>query len=296
MATFISASVNPDAATNALFAVALWLGVRTIRRGLEPRTAFALCAATAAAILIKATGYALVPGVLVALAAGAWKAGIPRRAGPLIRAATPLLALGLPVIAWVAYSRLSGRPAINSVGQGIAGAPDVAVPGPFGYLWQFYLPHVSGIPLPSTFPDWPARTFWLEGFWGTFGWLEIRLPGILYIAAGLLTLAFVAGGLVAIVRGGWRRHLPVVAFFALVAAALFGGLHLTEYRSLERQGISFNQGRYLLPLLPMLGVAAAATLSLLRSRTRQIALGLVLGAMVALQIASLAVVLERFYA
>jgi 4-amino-4-deoxy-L-arabinose transferase-like glycosyltransferase len=297
MATFISASVNPDSAIMATFALAFWLGARTVRRGLEPRTAVALCAATAAAILIKATGYALVPGVLVALAIGAWKAGIPRRAGQLARTAAPLLVLALPVLAWVAYSRLSDRPVVNEVGRLPLGTPETSLPGPVSYLWQFYLPNLSGQqPLPSTFPGWPARNFWLEGFWGDFGWLEIRLPNSLYLAAAALTALIAAGAVIALVRSGWRRHLPLLAFIVLIVGAVFGGLHLTEFRTLERQGTPFIQGRYLLPLAPLLGLAAAAALSLLRGRLRQGALGLLTGALLALQIASLVVVAERFYA
>lgn len=292
MATFISSSVNPDSLLIAAFAVTLWLGVRVIRRGLTAASGVALCAAAAVAILAKATGYALVPGVLLALVAGARRSGLglsPRDAGSW---AVPLLALAVPVGAWLAYARISDRPAVNEVAAAGAGTD---TPGLFSYLWQFYLPHVSGQqPLPPGFPPLPAIDFWIEGFWGKFGWLEVGLPGPIYVVAGVVTAALLIGALVAFVRSGPRRHLATVAFLGLVALALLGGLHLTEYRMLG-QGSSFNQGRYLLPLLPILGLAAAASLSLLGKRMQGVSAGMLLGLLLVLQLVSLAVVGARFH-
>jgi 4-amino-4-deoxy-L-arabinose transferase-like glycosyltransferase len=294
MATFVSASITPDSALIAAFAVALWAGVRVIRRGLTVPDGAALCAAAAVAILVKATGYALLPAVALALVLGARRAGIGSRAGTLLRAAVALLALAVPVGAWLLYARLSERPAINQVAAGDGATIDH--PGLFSYLWQFYLPHLPGQqPLPSGFTPLPLRDVWLEGGWGKFGWLEIELPNALYLALGLLTAVLAAGAAAAILRSGLRRHLGPLAFLGLVAAALVGGLHLTEYRILANEGNVFNQGRYLLPLLPLLGLAAAATLSLLRTSWRAVAGGALIGGMVALQLASLAIVGVRFH-
>ena len=59
-----------------------------------------------------------------------------------------------------------------------------------------------------------------------------------------------------------RDDLPLVAFFAAAALALLAGLHWIEYKTILTEGVTFNQGRYLLPLLPLLGVSAAASLTL----------------------------------
>lgn len=293
MATFVSASVNPDALLIAAFAVALWAGVRVIGHGLTPLSGVALCAVAAVAILTKATGYALLPAVGLALLLGARRAGVGARSRELAGATPPLLALAVPVGAWLAYARLSDRPAVNQVATGGAGAD---TPGLFSYLWQFYLPHVPGQqPLPSAFPPLPAIDFWLEGGWGRFGWLEVTLPGPVYVVAGLVTVAALVGAVVALVRSGVRRHLPTAVFLGLVSLTLLAGLHATEYRMLG-QSTSFNQGRYLLPLLPVLGVAAAATLSLLGERGRQVAAGSLVALLLVLQTLSLAVVGARFHA
>ncbi|MDQ3936492.1 MAG: DUF2142 domain-containing protein, partial [Actinomycetota bacterium] len=61
MATFVSAGVNPDAALFATFSIALWLGVRVLRRGPSWGSVAALLAVVAAAALVKPAGMALLP-------------------------------------------------------------------------------------------------------------------------------------------------------------------------------------------------------------------------------------------
>jgi hypothetical protein len=101
---------------------------------------------------------------------------------------------------------------------------------------------------------------------------------------------------VALVRSGVRRHAAEVAFLVLVALSLLGGLHLTEYRILADQNTVFNQGRYLLPLLPLLAAAVATALSLAKERVQQTLVGALVGFLFVLQIVSLAIVGARFYA
>ena len=47
----------------------------------------------------------------------------------------------------------------------------------------------------------------------------------------------------------------MLAFLALVTVGLLGGLHATEFRILTDQATPVMQGRYLLPLLPLFGLA-----------------------------------------
>src|ERR1035437_10418103 len=81
METLFSTSVNPDGMMVTLWTWAMWLGARVINRAAPRRDAVALCAVTAAAVLTKATSYALVPPTLLALVIG-WRRGPadPRRA------------------------------------------------------------------------------------------------------------------------------------------------------------------------------------------------------------------------
>ncbi len=296
MAVFISASVNPDSLLYAATALVLWLGVRVLRRGLALGSGVALCGALALAILSKATAYAFVPAVLMVLGVGLARfegATVKRRAAVAVAAG---LALAVPVGTWVAYARQSDRPAVNQVGGG-GGFTGPDLPGPIGYLWQFYLPKLPfGVSLPRDYPSLPAYDYFLQGGWAKFGWLEIVFPDPVYIVLGLVTAVILAGGVVALRRRGLRGEMPVVLFLVLVTAGLLGGLHATEFRIMAGQGIPVMQGRYLLPLLPLLGLSAAGALTLVARTRRTFAVAVLAGGLAALQVLSLGIVAERFYA
>jgi hypothetical protein len=100
---------------------------------------------------------------------------------------------------------------------------------------------------------------------------------------------------VALVRRRVRTDRAVLAFFAIALVSLPLALHLAEYESLARLKGTINQGRYLLPLLPIAGVATAAALTNLHPTRRVAAAGLVIGAMVVLQLFALGLVAGRFY-
>jgi len=294
MAVFLSASINPDSLLIAATAVFLWLGARVLRRGLNPARGAALGGVLAAAILTKGAGYALFPATLVALVVGVarLRPGGSRRVAGLGVA----LAAGAPVALWLLFTRLADRPAINQVANGDT-ALGFDLPGPFSYLWQYYLPYLPGqAPLPESFPSLPVLDVWVRGGWANFGWLEVRFPDALYVLLAAITALLVAAGAIALVRHGLRQHLAVLAFMAAVGLGLVGGLHLTEYRIMRDSGVPFTQGRYLLPLLPLLGVCAAAGLTLSPPRWRALAAGVLTAGLFALQLFSLAIVAARFYA
>ena len=114
----------------------------------------------------------------------------------------------------------------------------------------------------------PAFDVWITTGWAAFGWLEVRFPEPVYVALALVTVALLGGGLAALLRRRRAEDLPLVAFFGLAALALLAGLHWIEYKTIGSEGVVFNQGRYLLPLLPLLGASAAASLALIPARWR----------------------------
>lgn len=299
MATFISASVTPDSLLIASFALSLWLGVRLLNRGLTIARGSALCGAVAVAVLTKGTGYALVPGALLVLTVGLWRARRARRSAgealPGARAvAVPAAVLALPVAAWLAIASASGTRAINELGGrlgGGMGAPET--PGLLSYLWQFYLPHLPFQTALVGYPRLPAWDYWLKGSWASFGYLEVNFPGVVYGLIAAATLVILAGGAAALVRARRSADLAAVAFVALVALCLLAGLHAIDFRNLGRP---FMQGRYLLPLLPLLGVCAAGALRLLPARRRPAVAGLAVGGLFALQAGSFALVAGRYFA
>ena len=266
MATFIGSSVTPDALVLPLWGLATWLGVRVLRGG---RGMVWLVLVTLGALAVKPVTVALLPGVAWVLLARLW-----RRPVPSVR------------VRWAAAAAL--------VVAGLAAAVALAPGGPrrlATYLWQFYLPELPGQYHFARLPPWPLRDVWLEGVAGSFGWLEVRFPGWVYALVAVVGFALLVGAVRA-----WRPKPAVLVFLALPALALLAGLHLTEYRMLVNDDRAFTQGRYLLPLAPLAACVAAAAVGALAPKRRALATGALLGAMAAWQLASLAIVVGRFYA
>jgi 4-amino-4-deoxy-L-arabinose transferase-like glycosyltransferase len=292
MASFTTASVNPDGALIATWALVFWLGARIVRRGPAPPDLVALAAVTAAAVLTKATGYALVPAVGLLAVASCW---LSRRRLPAARsAAIASLAFAVPVGTWLLLARLLDRRAVNEVPTAASGnVLDV----PFiDYVWQFYLPKLSFQAAIPPIPRLPVFDVWIKTGWGAFGWLEVRFPNWVYIVLAGVTGLVIIGGLLGFWHDRGPRDPLLASFFGVAAACLLAGLHWVEWRSIVAQGTVFNQGRYLLPLLPMFAVLLASSLRLIPTGVRAPAAGLILGCLFTLQIFSIAIVAFRFYA
>lgn len=297
METFMATSINPDALMVPLWTFALWLGTRLIRRGWNTAQAAGLCGLTAAAILTKATSYALVAPVLLALAL-AWRSQpAALRRARLQRMAGPLVALGVPVLAWVAFTRTQGRSAVNSVAAPAGTGPNAGfhIGGFFSYLWQFYLPRLPFLSRIDTTRGLAVFEVWVKEGWATFGWLDVQLPSWTYTVLGAITaLIAVAGGvLLAALRAARRPAL--LAFFGLTLLTLLFGLHLTAYRSIVGGQGALLQGRYLLPVIGLLGLAVALVVRRVPPRWRGVAAGAVLAGLLLLQVLSLATVAKVYY-
>jgi hypothetical protein len=73
-------------------------------------------------------------------------------------------------------------------------------------------------------------------------------------------------------------------------------LHAAAFRSLLQSPDPVITGRYLLPLLPLYGVAMALAVAWLPRRWGPIAAGALVGGVVFLQVAAMGVLFARFYA
>jgi 4-amino-4-deoxy-L-arabinose transferase-like glycosyltransferase len=299
MVTFVSASITPDAMLYALWSLALWLGVRILKRGLTLAQGAALLGIVGLAIVTKASSYALLPAALLVLAIGLLRM---RAAGnPRVRtvAIVAVLAVAVPVGAWLTTAAVLDRPAVNQVGtetgRAAPGLTNFNVRELGSYLWQFYLPRLSFQQQFGGMPDLPVYNVWLKTGWGAFGWLEVKFPPAVYVLLAIFTVAALAGAAVFVLRNRRRVDLAVVAFIALLVLTLLAGLHWTEFRTLVGGTGPFNQGRYLLPLVSLFGASVAAALALIPERRRPAAIGLVVGGLFALQLFSLAIVTGRFY-
>jgi len=287
MASFISASVNPDGALIAVWALVFWLGVRLVRGEATALSACLLIGATLLALLTKASSFALLPAVGLVLAVAARRTMRGRQIGLARLAPFAVAGIAVVVVAAVAGS--------ERLGDSLQGGPgDLRAFA--SYLWQAYLPN---LPFQERIPNLAAfhgYDIWVRSSWGAFGWLEVLLPRPVHALLALLSLVVAAGAIAAVARGRLALDRVAIAFFALAGVALVAGLHWAEYRQFVEQDQAFIQGRYLLPLLPVAGVGVAAALANLVPARRAIPVALLLAGLFVLELFSLGMVAARFYA
>lgn len=293
MNTFISTSVNPDALLITLWTLALWLGARVINRRAQGWDALALCAVTAAAILTKATSYALVAPVLLALVIGWLRRPAAQRRAMLPRLGAAGLVLVLPVIGWLELAAHLGRAGINQIGA--SAAHPFSVTQFVNYVWQFYLPRIPGTSPFRTTPQLAVYDIWLRQLTGIFGWLDVYLPSWMYPVAACAVAGLAAAAVYALVRLVRRRHLALLAFFALTLIALLGLLHISGYLLYINGGGQFLQGRYLLPVIGLFGLAIAVIVRVLPQRGQTLACGVSLTVLLAAQAVALATIVQAYY-
>jgi hypothetical protein len=146
----------------------------------------------------------------------------------------------------------AGETATGAVTRGSTGG------GLLSYVWQFYLPR-----LPFMHDQWPGTyplyDVWFRGFIGRFGWLDYGFPSWVYplaavIAGGILVLA--ASTLWKLRARTSARWYEAVTYLTLVVGVL-GLIAVAGHRYRLDTGFTFEQARYLLPLLPLYGTVVA---------------------------------------
>jgi hypothetical protein len=166
------------------------------------------------------------------------------------------------------------------------------------YVWQFYLPKLA-VMSEMIGPPHGYRQVYIETFYGTFGALDVRWrPWTDDLLQVLSALGLVALYTAAITR--WRQvtHAwDVVALLALMFISLLALLHLASYRDLLQNGGSdpLFTGRYLLPLIPLWGLAIAYVLSRLPRAAGPICAAVLVALGVLLQLAGIGLTGARFY-
>jgi len=201
-----------------LFCVCTWclaLASRGFTRGWDLRTAAGVGALIGIAALVKTTGIALIPALLIGLLLAKNRPSLPQVA----LAASVALVLAVPW--WVRNQNLYGDPlAIGAFTQAFRGSPQasgfIQALGPLGY-WI----------------DWVG--WWtLRSFIGAFGYMDIFLPDNLYRIgfAGLVVLWIL--GVLEARNPEWNAGKGVGvmnAVFAFVVLAMSLRVRSAPYRS-----------------------------------------------------------------
>jgi len=274
----LTATHNPDLMLAAGWALALWLIVLVVRRGAEPRLVGALALAVAAIFLTHPRGLPIVLPAATAVAIG-WRRR-EGRAAPWRAAVVGMLAMALAAVtAAAAWGAGSAREF-------------------WSYVWQFYLPRTPGQQDPIGPDSWDFAEVFVDRFYGTVAHLEVVFPPGLLTAllwASLAGLAAFAAALIAR-RESLQALAPAAGVLALAVIALVLGSHLGAYRAmLTAPGDPVFTGRYLLPLLPLYGIAIATVVAALPRRVGIPVAGALLGGVAVLQLVGTGLVLERFY-
>lgn len=292
MVGFMSTNINPDALILTEWTFALWLLARIVVREASLGDLVAFGALLAAAILTKAVSYALIPPALLAIGIGIARRPAGRRVPALAGVGTSALIAAVPVGWWLSQSRSIGGTGLTTVNT--AGKP-FNVRQFLSYVWQFYLPRLPFLRSFRLVPGIPAVTVWLDESIGDFGWLDVMVPAWLVLFAKVLLAVLTLATLWVLARVRGLRRLGLLGVFLLAGLSLLGLLHITEYRQTLGGGGAFLQGRYILPLSPLLGLAIGLIVTRLPHAARVSAAALVLVALIAGEAISLATVVHAYY-
>ena len=281
----LSGIVNPDAAIAALFAVALWLSAVIVNRGVTRGRLLGAVGLVLASVLLHPRAMPLAAPLVVAMLFRAWP-GVRARGRAVRGAAVGAGVLGL--LAFIAASLFyatRGELSFQAVRR-------------FGsYIWQFYLPRPGWMDM-TVGPDWGVRDVFVDRLWSGFVLLEVNLAPWILDAISTGTLIGIAVLVITFVlrRPSLRRRRPLFAVFAIGLLGLMWFLHVAAWRDLQLYGDPIITGRYLTPLLPVLGIAIAAVAGALPRRIGPGAVAALLGIEALLALSAIGTALVRFYA
>ena len=300
---FIAGSVNPDAGVAAASAALFYFAARAFRVGLTPGVAAGLGLATAAAFLSKLSGIGLLPAAVVAVGLLILRPGPLDRRGALRGAAIAAGCAALPVIAYLALNlTVWDRPLLpSSGGVGPPGTKVDLAPGQRsiqGYLsfaWQYVFPQLPF--MFDWFKGWAPYDLWLISWVGRFGWGDSGYEKWVVSCVGLIVLVLIgfAGRALWLRRAELRSRIPEIVVYLGFAAGLLLLLSYVGYGYRTTNGATFEQGRYLFPLLPLWGALfAVGVVGMGRRAGPVMAVSLVV-LTAALNLGGIMIIIERYY-
>jgi len=289
--------VNSDALLTATYLALTWLGVRACRRGLTIGRLAAIGAAAGACVLTHGRGIAAIPafGLIVLVLALHHRPSLKAALRPALAGVLTLAAAVVAYRVYTASSASSGGGALY--GGEVSFAPKGANPREFlSFVWQFYLPALQTM-TPRIGPDYGFHQVYVQTLFGSFGSYEV------YLAKGVLdaiqlTLVGGALGLVALLVRHWeqaKRHWAEIVVVAAPAACLVALLHLASYRSVLGGPDPLITGRYFLPLLGVIGIAAAVLVDTLPRRAGAVLAGALLTGLALISLSGIGLTLARTY-
>ena len=293
MFSFISGAVNNDVGVDAAAAVLVYLVVRAFRRGLSWPIGVALGVDAAVVPLMKGTGYALYPALIVAAALLLLRAaGVLWRGRSLVALRNFAFASAAFIASdaiWQSIASSFHRSAVTIPG-GTAGGTTVVSSDPGGklvYLWEVFFPRLPFMHQHWNPGQWPFYDIYVQRGIGGLGWYSVYFPNWVYdiivsvmIAAALLALCATCLRWRAVL-GRWRELL----FLMLVASGVIAAVEYVYYTATPRPVLP-EQGRYAFTALVPIGALAVAGLFALPRRWATSIATIAVTAMIVLAVAA----------
>ncbi|MGI8593981.1 MAG: DUF2142 domain-containing protein, partial [Solirubrobacteraceae bacterium] len=301
---FTSAGAQSDALLFCASALLFFAVARGFARGLTPQTSALLGSAVGLGVVSKINFLGLVPGAALAAAVLALRAvrqagRFPTRAvtvGLLLAVAPILLYVTLNVAVWDRpwwAQSLQGQTSEALAGR--AGGVKTSLFQQLGYIWQLYLPKLPF--MFDQFDYFPPYDTWWTSWIGVFGWVDYEFRAWVYVVAlGIFgAVALCAAAALYPARETLKSRAPEVLCLAALASGLLVELGLFGIRYRESTGLDFEQGRYLVPLLPLYAVLPALAVRGVGARLSRPVGAVIVVAAMGHSVFAMLLTLSRFY-
>jgi 4-amino-4-deoxy-L-arabinose transferase-like glycosyltransferase len=255
----MSGAVNPDSMLYAVTAAVFYCLARAFRRGLTRRRALVLGAAIAVGLATKLNFVGIAPGALLGLILLSNRAARTQGRAAYVSLALALALALSPAALYVVGHLASGAPALGIVSSAIAlGKAHGSILHELSYMWQLYLPRLPGMH-DDFYGLFTPGQIWFKGYVGLYGWIDTPFPGWVYELALVPTGLLIALCLRGLVVGAatLRARVAELATYGTMCVGLMALIGADSYLVFPAIDAEYGQFRYLLPMLPLLGVGLA---------------------------------------
>lgn len=286
MFSFIAGAVNNDNGVNALAALSIYLVVRALRRGITWRLGLALGASVALMPIMKGTGLAVIPAIVVALAA---LLIVRRSRATLVGVGVAAVSFAVVAGVWDLVAGAFHRSVSTTGGASVAGIAGGQLGSKLVYLWEVFLPRLPFMAAHFAAGFWPFKFIYVDRGFAAFGWYADFFPNWVY---DVILLVIAALGLLALamafrLRSTIRRHWPEAALMILVIAGVIAGVEFAYYSPTPRLiPLTPEQGRYAFTAIVPLTALALSGLLIVPRKWAKPAGAVLVGAMICFEVAS----------